>query len=175
MIYNDENRLATSSCDGEFEELLNLYIDGELSFAEQPPLFAHLASCACCRRTLEAVLSFRRISRQESFVVPPALDDGFFKRLDQHKRRNNSIDRRADRRPLWQARTPVSLRAAATIAGILFLAGLMVPVNAGETVAPSFVEGIDEHVEFPDPALLLREPVYVFYPGLTVEATKLGP
>lgn len=165
---------AASACEGPFEERLHLYIDGELAFAEQPSLFAHLATCACCRSTLEAMLAFRRISRQESFVVPPSVDDSFFKRLDHHKRQHNRVDRKAER-SLWQARAPVSLWLAATVAGFLFVAGLLVPVNAWESPLPALVDGIEDRVEFADPIKLRPEAVYVFYPGLTVEATKIGP
>lgn len=164
----------TFECGEELENALHLYVDGELPFEQQPELFAHLAACDACRRTLSAVLTFRRMSRQEYVAVPPALDDAFFRRLEGVRRRVVRVDRAADRRPLWQVRTPVSLRGATTVALLLFLAGLMFPRAVGEPrhVDP-YVEGVEERVQLQPPVPLRSETVYVFYPGLTVESTKL--
>ena len=153
------------------EETLHQYVDGELAFEQQPALFSHLAACAACRRTLESVLTFRRLSRQEIVAVPPAVDDAFFQRLDQVKRRTERVDRQAARRPLWNARAPVSLGLAAVMAAFLFLAGVMVSEGTAEAAGPPLIVGMQEQIDFDLPR---REAVYVFYPGLTVEATKLS-
>lgn len=155
----------------EWEDALNRYVDGELPVDEQSPFFAHLASCSACRETFNAVLDFRRMSRQETLVVPPAADDEFFQRLDEVKRRNLRVDRSAERRPLWQLRAPISLGAAMLTATILFLAGLLMPMNAWDTEVTSYVESAVEQVEFDLPTR--PEAVYVFYPGLVVEAPKI--
>lgn len=161
------------------EETLNLYADGELPFNRQAELFAHLASCDACRRTLDGILSFRRLSRQENLVVPPALDDAFFKRLATHKA-HTRVDRAAARRPLWQLRWAVSLRAGVVAAVVVFTLGLLMPVNVQEPYAEQppmqLVVGEEELVELP-PALAAEpktrnETLYVFYPGLTIEADK---
>lgn len=164
-------------CCGSTEEALNQYVDGELSFEAQPGLFAHLAACSECRRTLEAVMRFRRMSRQEGLSVPPGVDEAFFARLAAHKQAGRPVDRAADRRPLWQARAPISLRSAVMVAVLVFVTGLLMPKHGGETTprlsaGAAYVEGIDERVEFLEPVVLRPEAVYVFYPGLTVEADK---
>ncbi len=167
---------SPSDCrDPVMEEALNLYVDGELPLDQQAALFGHLAACPACRRTLDSVLSFRRWSRQEPLGVPPALDDAFFKRLAEHKARHTRIDRAADRRPLWQAQAPVTLRAGLTIAIVVFLLGLFVPSNLQPVPARFAVIGEEELVELPavaasEPGRV--EPLYVFYPGLTIEASK---
>lgn len=158
------------------EEALNLYVDGELPLDRQADLFTHLAACPACRCTLDSVLSFRRFSRQEALTVPPALDDAFFKRLAEHKDRHERIDRVADRRPLWQAQAPITLRAGLSIAVVVFLLGLLVPANVQQQAAPRAVVGEEELVELPAVAATQRssiEPLYVFYPGLTIEASKV--
>ena len=76
-------KLEAATCSHAMEEALNLYMDGELPFAEQPVLFAHLATCDPCRRMLGAMMEFRRMSRQEVCPVPPAVDEAFFRRLDE--------------------------------------------------------------------------------------------
>ncbi len=155
-------------CTDSMEELLNLYVDGELSFAQQPALFAHLAACAPCRRTLDSVLRFRRISRQEHLAVPPAVDDEFMKRLAERRHMSRGADREVARRPLWQARTPVSLRVAVAAAVLVFLTGLLLPLSQQPVQAARLVIGQQEQVELA--AYRDADAVYVFYPGLTVEA-----
>ena len=154
------------------EEMLSLYVDGELPSAAQPALFAHLASCETCRQTLAATLEFRRFSRQETITVPPAVDEAIMKRLAQRKSTHDRTDRAAQRRPLWQARIPVSLRAAAALGLVAFFTGLLVPnrvAHAPEVEVTSTVHGEEERVRFYDP-VRVAEAVYVIYPGLTVEA-----
>ncbi|MGI9175470.1 MAG: anti-sigma factor family protein [Rhodothermales bacterium] len=165
-----------SPCGPSMEEALSLYVDGELPSATQPALFTHLASCEACRQTLTATLEFRRFSRQETITVPPAVDEAIMKRLAQRKATHDRTDRAAQRRPLWQARIPVSLRAAAALGLVAFFTGLLVPnrvAQAPEVVveATSTVQGEEERVRFYDP-VRVAEAVYVIYPGLTVEAFK---
>ena len=162
-----------ATCSEEMEEALNLYMDGELAFGEQPLLFAHLATCDCCRRILSSMLEFRRMSRQEAMSVPPAVDEAIFERLNQVKERSTRIDRYWDRRPLWQKRASVSLRAAALAAVMLFGAGLMFPQDVGTPLAVTAVVSEDEHVEQGNTYVIQRDVMYVFYPGLTVEASRI--
>lgn len=149
------------------EEALNLFMDGELPYAEQPVLFSHLATCDRCRHVLSAQMEFRRINRQESYPVPPAVDEAFFHRLDEIKSRSRRVNRYMDRRPLWQNRAPVSLRVATMAALVLFCAGLFFPQAAGQPFAVEPVEVKEERVEF-----YPLVPVYVITPGVTVEAPK---
>ena len=113
------------------------------------------------------------MSRQESFPVPPSVDDAIFERLNQVKKRSKRIDRYWDRRPLWQVRASVSLRAAALAAVLLFGAGLMFPQDAGLPIAANVIEVEQEQVELPSEIAIQQQVLYVFYPGLTVEASKI--
>ncbi|HEX7069934.1 MAG TPA: hypothetical protein VF190_03970, partial [Rhodothermales bacterium] len=103
-------------------------------------------------------------SRQEYLPVPPAVDEDFFRRLEQHKVQNERWDRAEDRRPLWQRRKVISLRTAVVAAGILLGIGFLAP-TIPEEAPVLFVRGETEQVEF-------RDVIYVIYPGLTVEAAK---
>ena len=156
------------------EEALHRYIDGELPFELQPTLFAHLAVDEASRRLLDVVLRFRRIMREEYLAVPPGVDDAFFKRLAAHQHQLKSVDRVAERRPIWERRTPISLRAAVVVAALLFTAGLLFPMSAGQPPAEGYVFAVAERVELPSEVRLQPEYVYVFYPGLDVEAPKEG-
>ncbi len=160
-------KLEAATCSHAMEEALNLYMDGELPFAEQPVLFAHLATCDPCRRMLGAMMEFRRMSRQEVCPVPPAFDEAFFRRLDEIRGRSHRVDRYKDRRPLWQTRAPVSLRVATMAAVLLFCAGFFFPQTAGEPLVAKRVELHEERV-----VPVVIEPVYVITPGVTVEAPK---
>lgn len=155
------------------EEALSLYVDGELALEAQPALFTHLSSCVSCRKTLAAVLEFRRLSRREAVAVPPAVDDAIMGRLAQRKATRERIDRVAERRPLWQARMPVSFRAAVAAVLFVFVAGLLIPTNVepAAVVPAAGVQGEEERVRFPE-RIPVAEAVYVIYPGLTVEAYK---
>ena len=169
----DHTEPQATSCSPRQVEALSQYLDGELVFDQQPALFAHLAACERCRRTLAATMDFRRMSRQEVVSVPAAVDDAFFQRLDQLKHRTDRVTRMADRRPLWNSRTPISLRTASAVALVLFLAGFFFPQQMAKTTdGPPPVEGVGERVEFAPLAPYRSEAVYVFYPGLTVEAQR---
>jgi Putative zinc-finger len=155
-------------------EALNLFIDGELGLEEQADLFAHMAQCRPCRRDLEQFMRFRRMSRAEYLAVPPAFDDGFFKKLDALRVTNSRVDRAGDRRSLWQHKAPMSFRAVVIAASLVFLSGLLFPANAPEKEASGQVLGTDETIEFADiaPSPTSTATLYVFYPGLTVEAAQ---
>jgi len=164
----------TAGCNPEQLEAVNLYVDGELHSKDQPALFAHLAVCSHCRQTLEAVMKFRRMSRQEYLTVPPIADDVFFERLARLKETSGLVDRVADRSPLWQARRAISLRSAVLVGAVLFLVGMMVPLHAPPPVQDTRVKGEEEVVQFQPIEVNTRETaVYVFYPGLTIEAQRM--
>ncbi len=156
-------------------DALHSFLDGELSVASQPALFAHLSTCSSCREELEGVMKFRRMSRMENLTVPPALDAALFKRLQKHKAMIKKIDRAGDRRPLWNARAAVSLRATVVTAMLIFLTGLLIPVN-NQNIARNnsgTVTATDEFIEFADLDLKSStSTVYVFYPGLTIEEAQ---
>jgi anti-sigma factor RsiW len=157
------------------EDALNLYVDGELAFEEQSDLFARLATDEAARRQLDAVMRFRRMSRLESISVPQAVDDAFFGRLARHRRVSGRFDRAQDRRPLWQARAPISVRLAMVAAMVVFLAGVLLPRNVSRPTLDGAVFGEDEVIQFADLDLFEHRSdavLYVFYPGLTIEATE---
>lgn len=164
------------NCTGFNQEELNLYLDGELPLSRQQSLFSHMTVCADCRSVMEAVLTFRRMSRQEYINVPPAADDRFFKRLAELKSAGDQRDRVLERAPLWHARRPISVRAGISAVAAVFLIGFLLPVvspGAGPTV---HFEA--ERVNLSDPVTwappeIKESYVHVFYPGLTIEADSL--
>lgn len=157
-----------------FEEDLNLYLDGELPIDRQGALFEHLASCAGCRSRMDSVMQFRRLSRQEFIAVSPAVDEAFLERLAQMKKTNDRYDRKEDRRPLWNVRQSVSVGTAVMAIVAVFVIGLMLPMAGDPGTAQPTVQFVEERVEFEEvPSEVRESPIYVFVPGLTVEADRL--
>ncbi len=154
---------------------LNMFLDGELAVEDQPALFLHLSTCERCRLELEGVMRFRRLSRLEHLNAPPMLDAALFKRLQKHRVIMTRIDRARDRRPLWNIRTAVSLRATILTVLLVFLSGLFYPNSErSEYAVEGYVTGADERIEFIDLDMSRwnTRTLYVFYPGLTVEASS---
>lgn len=164
---------SPARCAPLHDEAVQHYLDGVLPFEAQPALFSHLSTCPSCREQMNAVLTFRRLSRQEYLAVPPVADDQFFERLARQKAQSSRFDRAADRRPLWQARAAISLRAAVLTGLVLLMLGVLAP-SRSMTQAMVYAEVEEELVEFPEITFPIREPltVYIFYPGLTIEAPK---
>lgn len=161
---------APTPAESHWGLLVGEYVDGELSGDGQAMLFRHLAECSDCRATLDSVLAFRRLSRSEPMHVPPSCDATLMARLDVLKRRD---DQRVDSSSLWDRTMHVGLgRAAAAVVGVFLLgAGLARPAN--ELPATTSISVGQESVEFRPAGTYWRvEPVYVFYPGVTVEAEK---
>jgi len=167
-----------SACD--VEAALNSYIDGELPSHDQSVLFDHLAHCTTCRAHLERMLSFRRMLRHETPMVPPSLDEQFLTRFSEHQERNMIVNRSVDRNPLWRTRRSVSVGVALLAALGLFLAGFFTstpPAQDAVPVIPAVVEGFEERVDIRSSAAtsvspLTPEPIYVYYPDITVEAER---
>lgn len=161
---------------GTIESWLTYYVDGELPFSAQPKLFAHLAVCEESRRHLDSIMRFRRIIRDENLGVPPAVDDAFFKRLAKHKKATALRNRASDRTSLWRERTPLTFRGTVMVFVMVFLMGLFTPLSgpSPDYASSRWVYGEEEFVEFPDYNGLfgLSSTMYVFYPGLTIEAAK---
>lgn len=149
----------------EHEVRLNRYVDGELAPDEQAVLFRHLAGCDACREELEAVLVFRRMSRQETMTLSPAAEEAFFERLDAVRGSAERVDRAEEHRSFWHQRTPLTMRTLVLTALLLFVAGSMTPLGqqrGGRQLAS--VVRPEAGVQPP------MEVIYVFYPGLTIEA-----
>jgi hypothetical protein len=125
--------------------------------------------------------------RHERLAVPPTVDEHLLERLSEQQDRNAKVDRTADRNLLWRARRPVSSGVALTAAEVIFIAGFLSsgPATSESTeTMPFTVEGSEEWIEFrqdsstqpPDqPAASASPagPIYVYYPGITVEAERL--
>ena len=85
------------------------------------------------------------------------------------------IDRAEDRRPLWNIRTPVSVRATVLTVVLVFFMGFFYPSIGGqETAETGYVTGADERIEFTDLDISMwnSRTLYVFFPGITVEASE---
>jgi len=154
------------------EEDLNLYLDGELETERQADLYSHLAGNRESRAFMDNVMLFRKMSRQEHIVPPQASDDRFFERLAMLKESNEKFDRFEDREPLWNARRPVSVRAAVAAVVAVFMVGLLVPMATPASIT-SFIDQEEERVFFDaQDTRVLQSYIYVFEPGLTIEADK---
>ena len=148
------------------EVLLNEYVDGELSPALQPALFAHLAECADCRAQFDAFFAFRLAVRQEPLAVPPAVDAAIFARLDGARRAGRRApDRRAERAPLGGA-----LRRRVSVGLALAVAGVAVFVGTALAEEPPAAPPEDRVVE----TFLDDGPLYLIDPGVSVEAPRPG-
>ena len=171
---DSKNTDISTSEDGfaPFEEELNLYLDGELSSDREAELFAHLSEDDNLRSLMDSVLLFRRMSRQEFIALPPAADDRFFKRLAEVKAGSEKVDRATDRQPLWNARRPVSVKSAVAAVAAVFIVGLSLPM-AGDANSTQFLAQEEEMVLFDAPQTrVLQSYIYVFEPGLMIEASQ---
>jgi len=169
------SNLDESHCSKNSNEFLHQYLDGELSFHAQSSLFEHMAECENCRRMMESVLAFRRMSRQEFLAYPPAADDVFFERLAKLKKQSDQVDRESDRKPLWNASRSISLRSALALASIVFLIGLFVPTPARTDYATALIQLEVERVQFePSDSIVIESHIYHWVDGITVEAVRTG-
>ncbi len=152
------------------EEALNLFLDGELPLEQQGELYSHLSRDPEARSFMDHVMLFRRMSRQEYLEVPPAVDEAFFRRLDALKASGTRVDRFEEREPMWRTRKSVSVRTAVAAVVAVFMIGWFLPLleDSGET---AFLAQEEERVAFETPqARVMQSYIYVFEPGLTIEA-----
>ncbi len=149
------------------DEAIHLYADGELPFAQHAALFAHLAVDEGARRLLESVMQFRRLSRQESFTVTPAMDAAFMQRLARQRRVRPRAARPPARPSLWQRRARVSLRTATLAAVGLLLVGFL---GARPTPPPPAPAATVAAPQAERPTVMSAH--YVFSPGVVVEARR---
>ncbi len=157
---------ARSDCENE---TLDLYLDGELPWTREADLFRHLSTCVTCREHLNGVLAFRRITRDEFVDVPPWADDRLLSRIEEHRRGVERTARLHARDSLWTARTTVSVRSLVLALGV-FLLSLAVMTELTDN-GRGYVYFEQEYVRF-DAGIPGPSEVYVFYPGLTVEAER---
>jgi anti-sigma factor RsiW len=154
------------------ETSLNLFLDGELPSNEQRELYLHLAQCEECRRFLDSMLIFRKIAREENLAVPPQVDEAFFERLAAHKEAVDESTHRADRRERRREKFPRVGRLITIGCVVALVAGTVLATSVDWTSAHAVVSGEEELVNFPilEPQVREQGAVYVFYPGLTIEA-----
>ena len=156
-----------------FAEDLNLYLDGELPLSKQAALFNHLSQDDELRAQMEAVMLFRRMSRMEFVALPPSADDRFFSRLTELKEVSDKVNRVEDRQPLWRSNRSVSFRSALVAITAVFIIGLSLPISGGGQ-STAFLDQEEEQVAFDSPhTRVLQSYIYVFEPGLTIEADQL--
>jgi anti-sigma factor RsiW len=148
------------------EALLNLYVDGELPLDRQGELFAHLAESREARLQFNALMDFRLATRVDTISVAPAVDEALFRRIDGLRANAQRTAHGApygaeDRRPFRALRRRVTVGAALAAVALVLALGALVP-------GPPPVETVRivpiEHAE----------PVYVIYPGVTVEDENLA-
>lgn len=154
------------------EDRLNQYADGELALDAQAELFAHLAVCDACRRYLEGLIAFRRMVGDEPLAVPPAVDEAFLQRLAAHRGKVASMKTRVERRERMRSVIPVAGRAAVVTLVLGMVVGNIISNEIADSPLPGRVVAEEELVNFPASrdARADYSAVYVFYPGLTVEA-----
>ena len=122
---------------------------------------------------MDAVLAFRRMSRQEYLAIPPAADEQFFERLAALKKRSDKYDRAEDRKPLWSAKKSISLRSALALAVVVFLVGLILPMPARTDYATALIQLEIERVQFePSDSIVIQSHIYHWIDGIVVEAAR---
>jgi predicted anti-sigma-YlaC factor YlaD len=150
-------------------EDLDLYLDGELLLIHESTLFRHLSQCAECRDYLNGVLAFRRISREEFLEVPLRADDRLLARIEGIRQTEQKTARLHTHDSLWSARATVSVRSLVLAFGAVLVSAVILS-GLGES-SPGYVLTEQERVHFDQTPSIVSE-VYVFYPGLTVEAER---
>ncbi|MEP0545347.1 MAG: zf-HC2 domain-containing protein [Rhodothermales bacterium] len=143
------------------EDLLNLYIDGELPLDQQGALFAHLAESREARVQFNALMAFRLATRMDANPVAPAVDEALFQRIDGLRAgQQQAVGRAEDRRPFRALRRRVTIGTTLALMALVLVIRALVP-GPPPTETVRFISV--EHVE----------PVYVMWPGVTVEDETL--
>ena len=118
----------------QFRELLDCYVDGELSAEAVAAADAHLAECAACARAAAHLEQLRGAVRQAvSAQSPPAA-------LGQRVRRSL--------RPWWLpgGQSPAAGRRLAIAASLVFVIGVGFAVAGGARIADAVVGAMDSAV-----------------------------
>lgn len=149
------------------EELLNLYVDGELSSADQARLFAHLSTCGPCRTQFNTLFAFRLAARQDVIEVPPAVDEAIFARIDQMRRVGTPASDRSPEVGHLEIAPPRKYAYMSVAAVALFVAAFGWSVRTSTLPEPEPVFQLTETV-IEDGAL------YVITPGVTVVEESLA-
>ena len=151
-------------------EDLDLYLDGSLPLVREAALFRHLSDCVECRDYLNGVLAFRRVNRDEFVDVPPWADDHLLTRIEEQRKTSERTARLHTRDPLWSARTTVSVRSVVVAAGVVLLSALL--LHGAPDTGRGYIVIEQEAVRFDTRRPQPGSEIYVFYPGLTIEADR---
>jgi hypothetical protein len=133
------------SC-SNYEENINLFLDGQLPVEAQIELFKHLAGCAECRDFVEKTSRFRSVARKEEIAYPEKLDRTIFEEISRRRRANAEKPRLSGLVSSW--RRPVTMPRfafAAMIFLLLLLSGLEIhdrlnppaPIPAYQLMSPN--------------------------------------
>jgi len=107
----------------QFQELVNLYIDGELDDKQSADMFLHLSICDDCRNYMSSSLRIRSYYQQEELEeVPVSLDTRV---CESAGIRPITTTRRNPLSPLWYTRILIPLPAAASIAFLILVGSLL--------------------------------------------------
>jgi anti-sigma factor RsiW len=107
----------------QFQEIVNLYIDGELDDSRSAEMFAHLSACSECRNLIRSSLRVRTYYQQmELQEVSSSLDCRVLSSVGitptKMARRNFLI-------PLWFTRISIPLPAAVSIVFLILFGSLL--------------------------------------------------
>lgn len=166
-LYYEDHSMCES-----LDEKLNLFVDGELPIVDQAAMFKHLAECERCRHYFDGLLTLRRMMSEEVIKVAPAQDEAFLRRLAKYRSAVQPSKKRVERRRQIRRMTPVAGRAAVGAAVVLLVLTSLMPSPQTDVVLSEHVFGEEELVNFGATTAPNRDrgAVYVFYPGLTIEA-----
>ncbi len=95
------------SC-SDYNDQINLLVDGEFSDMMQAGLYAHLETCSECRDLLDGMLRLRQLIQKDR---PPLPEDIDTRLLTAHARHVKEVSKAAENR----LRVPLSVAAAAVI------------------------------------------------------------
>ena len=147
--------------DHDTEDLLNLYVDGELPLDVQGDLFARLAEDREARAQFNVLMAFRLATRVDANPVAPAVDEALFARIDDLRANQHHTPRAEDRRPFPALRRRVTLGTVLAAAVLAFVVRAFLPAPA---------EAVDAVEAAPAET---ASTVYVVWPGVTVEDDTL--
>ena len=103
------------TCD-KINELINLFVDGELDSAGQDEMFAHLSGCSDCRSFLQGLVQIRDIMHREQVAFPEEIDRAVLESMGSH--------RTPPVASLWRGSINLPLPAVAAAALLVVVIGL---------------------------------------------------
>ncbi len=108
------------NCD-EYQESINLFLDGGLEAAEQVSLFGHIAACAVCQDYLAVMVRVKKRQAEEEIPFPGDLDERIISALSI----SNVHSVPKSREPFWRRPVRLPLAMAASAAVVILLLGFL--------------------------------------------------